>query len=80
MSDAQAAPVTENGVPPAAHEYVIEEAPGFKVCISPFSQKPLLNIVQVFVGNLAYSTTDEGLETFFAPVKSDMYVHRRSLP
>jgi len=56
MSDAQAAPVTENGVPPAAQEYVIEEAPTFKV----------------FVGNLAYSTTDEGLETFFAPVKSDI--------
>ncbi|OAX42894.1 RNA-binding domain-containing protein [Rhizopogon vinicolor AM-OR11-026] len=56
MSDAQAAPVTENGVPSAAHEYVIEEAPAFKV----------------FVGNLAYSTTDEGLEIFFAPVKSDI--------
>lgn len=56
MSDAQAAPVTESGVPPATQEYVIEEAPIFKV----------------FVGNLAYSTTDEGLETFFAPVKSDI--------
>lgn len=29
---------------------------------------------QVFAGNLAYSTTDEGLKTFFAPVQSDMYV------
>ncbi|KAG1715930.1 hypothetical protein ID866_1219 [Astraeus odoratus] len=55
MSDAQAAPVTENGVPPAT-QGLIEETPGFKV----------------FVGNLAYSTTDEGLETFFAPVQSDI--------
>ncbi|KAI0049561.1 RNA-binding domain-containing protein [Auriscalpium vulgare] len=53
MSDAPAAPVTENGVPPAE---VVEEAPGFKV----------------FVGNLAYSTTDEGLKAFFAPVESDI--------
>jgi RNA recognition motif-containing protein len=33
-----------------------EEAPGFKV----------------FAGNLAYSTTDEGLKAFFAPVASDI--------
>ncbi|KAJ7179820.1 hypothetical protein C8R43DRAFT_1083959 [Mycena crocata] len=32
------------------------EVPGFKV----------------FAGNLAYSTTDEGLKTFFAPVQSDI--------
>ncbi|THH17618.1 hypothetical protein EW146_g3218 [Bondarzewia mesenterica] len=58
MSDAPAASVTENGVPPATQEQVVEEAPGFKV----------------FAGNLAYSTTDEGLKAFFAPVASDMYV------
>lgn len=29
---------------------------------------------QVFIGNLAYSTTDEGLKTFFASVQSDMSV------
>jgi len=52
MSDAPAAPVTENGVPPVTQEKV----PGFKV----------------FAGNLAYSTTDEGLKTFFAPVESDI--------
>ncbi|KAF8165151.1 hypothetical protein B0H34DRAFT_687995 [Crassisporium funariophilum] len=34
----------------------VEEAPGFKV----------------FAGNLAYSTTDEGLKAFFAPVQSDI--------
>ncbi|KAJ7591230.1 hypothetical protein C8J56DRAFT_935064 [Mycena floridula] len=34
----------------------LEEAPGFKV----------------FAGNLAYSTTDEGLKAFFAPVQSDV--------
>ncbi|KII95345.1 hypothetical protein PLICRDRAFT_121060 [Plicaturopsis crispa FD-325 SS-3] len=56
MSDAPAAPVTENGVPPAAQESAIEEAPGFKV----------------FAGNLAYSTTDEGLKAFFAPVEKDI--------
>ncbi|KAI0079655.1 RNA-binding domain-containing protein [Panus rudis PR-1116 ss-1] len=56
MSDAPAAPVTENGVPPAAQETVVEETPGYKV----------------FVGNLAYSTTDEGLKTFFEPVQSDI--------
>ncbi|KAJ3482598.1 hypothetical protein NLJ89_g12129 [Agrocybe chaxingu] len=55
MSDAPAAPVTENGVPPVAQEKV-EEAPGFKV----------------FAGNLAYTTTDEGLKAFFAPVASDI--------
>lgn len=33
-----------------------EEAPGFKV----------------FAGNLAYTTTDEGLKAFFAPVESDI--------
>jgi len=54
MSDAPAAPVTENGVPPATQ--VAEEALGFKV----------------FAGNLAYTTTDEGLRTFFAPVQSDI--------
>ncbi|KAG6885349.1 hypothetical protein C0993_002825 [Termitomyces sp. T159_Od127] len=51
MSDAPAAPVTENGAPVTQ-----EEAPGFKV----------------FAGNLAYSTTDEGLKAFFAPVGSDI--------
>ncbi|TCD71306.1 hypothetical protein EIP91_011077 [Steccherinum ochraceum] len=55
MSEAPAAPVTENGVPPAAQETVVEET-GFKV----------------FAGNLAYSTTDEGLKTFFEPVKEDI--------
>jgi len=54
MSDAPAAPVTENGAPPVTQEKV--EVPGFKV----------------FAGNLAYSTTDEGLKTFFAPVSSDI--------
>ncbi|KAH7887916.1 hypothetical protein F5I97DRAFT_1806012 [Phlebopus sp. FC_14] len=56
MSDAQAASVTENGVPPATQSAVIEEAPGCKV----------------FAGNLAYTTSDEGLKTFFAPVQSDI--------
>ncbi|KAF8623417.1 hypothetical protein AX15_006360 [Amanita polypyramis BW_CC] len=51
MSDAPAAPVTENGVPPVAQE-IVDESPEFKV----------------FAGNLAYSTTDEGLKAFFAPV------------
>ncbi|KAF8639667.1 hypothetical protein AX17_000931 [Amanita inopinata Kibby_2008] len=55
MSDAPAAPVTENGVPPVAQENV-EETPEFKV----------------FAGNLAYSTTDEGLKAFFAPVQSEI--------
>ena len=27
---------------------------------------------QVFAGNLAYSTTDDGLKAFFAPVVADM--------
>lgn len=54
MSEAPAAPVTENGAPPVTQEKV--EVPGFKV----------------FAGNLSYSTTDEGLKTFFAPVQSDI--------
>ncbi|KAF8803703.1 RNA-binding domain-containing protein [Phlegmacium glaucopus] len=52
MSNAQAAPVTENGVPSVS----LEETPSFKV----------------FAGNLAYTTTDEGLKAFFAPVQSDI--------
>lgn len=36
MSDAQAAQVTENGVPPTTQE----ETPGFKVCLYPFFSKP----------------------------------------
>lgn len=27
---------------------------------------------QVFAGNLAYTTTEDGLKAFFAPVKDDM--------
>lgn len=41
---------------PAAAAPVVEETPGFKV----------------FAGNLAYSTTDDGLKAFFAPVASDV--------
>jgi len=52
MSDAQVAPVTENGAPPTQ----VAEDQGFKV----------------FAGNLAYSTTDEGLKAFFAPVQNDI--------
>jgi len=56
MSDAQAASVNENGVPPTAQENSVQEAPGYKV----------------FAGNLAYTTTDDGLKAFFAPVQSDI--------
>jgi len=56
MSDAPAASVTENGVPPFAQDTTPEDTPGFKV----------------FAGNLAYSTTDEGLRAFFAPVQNDI--------
>ncbi|KAF9469065.1 hypothetical protein BDZ94DRAFT_1286943 [Collybia nuda] len=41
---------------PPVMQEKVEETPGFKV----------------FAGNLAYSTTDEGLRTFFAPVESDI--------
>ncbi|KAF4574814.1 hypothetical protein EYR36_006164 [Pleurotus pulmonarius] len=41
---------------PPVAQEKIEEAPGFKV----------------FVGNLAYVTTDEGLKAFFAPVQSEI--------
>ncbi|TFK76086.1 RNA-binding domain-containing protein [Pluteus cervinus] len=41
---------------PSATQEKIDETPGFKV----------------FAGNLAYSTTDEGLKAFFAPVQSDI--------
>jgi len=67
MSDAPAAPVPENGVPPVAQDSKTPVAtPGFKV----------------FAGNLAYSTTDEGLKAFFEPVQSDIIsaqvIQRRS--
>ena len=78
MSEAPAAPVTENGVPPATQEK-IDETPGFKVGRADpdvaYEHSPLLSR-QVFAGNLAYSTTDEGLKAFFAPVQEDMYVSR----
>jgi len=54
MSDAPAAPVTENGANPTTQ--AAEEVPGFKV----------------FAGNLSYTTTDEGLKAFFAPVQADI--------
>ncbi|KAF9535092.1 hypothetical protein CPB83DRAFT_889016 [Crepidotus variabilis] len=41
---------------PQVEQNKVEEAPGFKV----------------FAGNLSYSTTDEGLKTFFAPVANDI--------
>jgi len=67
MSDAPAAPAPENGVPPVAEDSRTPAVtPGFKV----------------FAGNLAYSTTDEGLKAFFAPVESDIIsaqvIQRRS--
>lgn len=67
MSDAPAAPVLENGVPPVGEDSKTSTvAPGFKV----------------FAGNLSYSTTDEGLKAFFAPVESDIIsaqvIQRRS--
>jgi hypothetical protein len=73
MSDAPAAPVTEQGVPPVTQT---EEVPSFKVNYSSLFNLPFLFLssMQVFVGNLAYSTTDEGLKAFFEPVQSDMYV------
>jgi hypothetical protein len=73
MSDAPAAPVTEQGVPPATQT---EEVPSFKVTCCPLLpafQHLSLSLIQVFIGNLAYSTTDEGLKAFFEPVQSDMY-------
>ncbi|KAF9779482.1 hypothetical protein BJ322DRAFT_1101710 [Thelephora terrestris] len=57
MSDAPAAPVLENGVPPVGQDSTTSTvAPGFKV----------------FIGNLAYSTTDDGLKDFFVPVEGDI--------
>jgi len=52
MSNAQAAIVTDTGVPSVS----LEEHPSF----------------EVFAGNLAYTTTDDGLKAFFAPVQSDI--------
>ena len=73
MSDAPAAPITEQGEPPATQT---EEVPSFKVICYPVSLAlhPIsISFTQVFIGNLAYSTTDEGLKAFFEPVQNDMY-------
>ncbi len=73
MSDAPAAKVTEQGVPPATQT---EEAPSFKVTYCPLLPAPhhlSYPLMQVFIGNLAYSTTDQGLKAFFEPVQSDVY-------
>jgi hypothetical protein len=73
MSNAQAATVTENGVPSVPQE----ENPGFKVFLCFYSIISTISHFlsqKVFAGNLAYTTTDDGLKAFFAPVQSDMYV------
>jgi len=67
MSDAPAATVPETGELPVAQDSKTSTVtPGFKV----------------FAGNLAYSTTDEGLKAFFEPVQSDIIsaqvIQRRS--
>jgi len=67
MSDAPAAPVPDSGVPPVAQD----------------SKAPVVTpVFKVFAGNLAYSTTDEGLKAFFAPVEGDIIsaqiIQRRS--
>lgn len=76
MSDAPAAPAPENGVPPVAQDSRTSTvAPGFKVSQSSTTFRffvPKFPPNQVFAGNLAYSTTDEGLKDFFAPVENDM--------
>jgi RNA recognition motif-containing protein len=76
MSDAPAAPVPESGVPPVAQDSETPVVtPGFKVIQFPilFPLSPLNSPRnQVFAGNLAHSTTDEGLRAFFAPVQGDM--------
>lgn len=56
MSDAAPAPVSENGVSPQTQQAVVEETPGHKV----------------FAGNLAYSTTNEGLKAFFESAATDI--------
>ncbi|KXN86346.1 Polyadenylate-binding protein 4 [Leucoagaricus sp. SymC.cos] len=71
MSDAQAAQVTENGVPPTAQDKV-EETPGFKVFPSAFATMPATHSCKVFAGNLAYSTTEDGLKAFFDIVQDDV--------
>ncbi|KIJ56559.1 hypothetical protein M422DRAFT_57267 [Sphaerobolus stellatus SS14] len=56
MSDAVPAPVSANDVPQQTPQAVEEEAPGHKV----------------FAGNLAYSTTNEGLQAFFESVATEI--------
>jgi len=56
MSEAPAAAPVTENGVPPVAQEKVEEAPGFKV----------------FAGNLAYTTTDEGLKAFFAPVASDI--------
>ena len=73
MSDAQAATVPENRVPSVSQE----ENPGFKVFFYfHFTLSTISHTLshKVFAGNLSYTTTDDGLRAFFAPVQSDMYV------
>jgi len=64
MSDAHNAQIIENGVPPAAQDKV--EDIGFKVSPSFCYNFRDLSRFEVFAGNLAYSTTEDGLKTFFA--------------
>ena len=73
MSDAQAASVPENDAPSVPQE----DFSGVKVFLCFYSTLSKISHIlsqKVFAGNLAYTTTDEGLRSFFSPVKSDMYV------
>ena len=60
---------------PPASRYALS----FRIDVAHAHQPRPPNTRQVFVGNLAYSTTDEGLKAFFAPVQEDMYVQDRLL-
>lgn len=76
MSEAQVAQVAHDGAPPVTQD---KEETGFKVRASSFLSFLISNCsIQVFAGNLAYATTDEGLKAFFAPVQSDVCVYTAS--
>ena len=67
-----AAPSTEVAPAPAQETPTTEQGHKVRRATTCHSRVLTNNLYQIFVGNLAYATTDEGLKTVFASVVGDM--------
>ena len=71
MADSNPVPAVDSGAVPTPG---VDEQPGHKVRSVAHTDSfwNFSHLFQVFTGNLAYTTTDEGLKAFFSPVADDM--------